>query len=331
MEIATSQSLSRIWRLALIGTFTAFAWIVLSLLAGFGSGNAQADDADDDGLLGAVTSVVDATTSEVTETVSTVTETVTETVDTVVTVAPSPVQEPVREVVKAVATVVAQAAKPAADTVSGGVVGSVATPVVEVVTQVPIVGEVVAQTGVDDAVTDLGETIDRTLGEVAEAATDAGTDLGLPPAGPLPGTPGVPGLPGLPSAPEIPVGGHPLPALDVAPPTASDGAGGVDAAAVGAASAHSAFLAAHEPRSAAAGGSMTSSAASVDARGPFAPAGGLCPPSALSSGPGGSGPGAWALVALGPLVALRAWVRRVGPEDEHAPPAPAAPTDVSPD
>jgi hypothetical protein len=99
VEIATS--LPRIWRLALVGAATAFAWIVISLLLGLGSGYAHADDGADDGkgLLGAVTSVVDKTTSTVTKTVSSVADTATEVVNMVVDVAPAPVQEPVREVV----------------------------------------------------------------------------------------------------------------------------------------------------------------------------------------------------------------------------------------
>ena len=48
-------------------------------------------------------------------------------------------------------------------------------------------------------------------------------------------------------------------------------------------------------------------------------------------GPGGAGPGAWVLVALGLVVAHRAWVRRAGFENDVAPPAPAMSTDVSPD
>jgi hypothetical protein len=48
-------------------------------------------------------------------------------------------------------------------------------------------------------------------------------------------------------------------------------------------------------------------------------------------GPGGAGPGAWVLVALGFVVAHRAWVRRSGLENDVAPAAPVLSTDVSPD
>jgi hypothetical protein len=326
VEIATSQSLSRIWRLALVGAATAFAWMILSLLFGLGSDHARADDADDNSLLGAVTSVVDQTAGAVTGTVSTVTTGVTEAVNTVVAVAPAPVQAPVRDAVKAVGSVVTTVTQPVSDAVSGGVVGTVTQPVVEVVTQVPIVGDVVSGVGLDDAADDLAGSVDDSLSELVGAVTDTGSAVGLPPSGP------VPGLPGLPTAPSIPVGGHPLPALDVALPA---DAGADDAVASGAArdaaSALSAFLAACEPRSATDAIVVRTAVSAADSRGSSTPAGVLCPPSALSSGPGGTGSGAWALVAFGPLVALRAWVRRAGPEDEHAPPAPAGSTDVSPD
>lgn len=72
------------------------------------------------------------------------------------------------------------------------------------------------------------------------------------------------------------------------------------------------------------------SSAAPAVSGPLGTAGGLRLPSA-SAGPGGAGPAAWALAALLPLAAHRAWVRRAGSEDEHAPPAPAGSTDVSPD
>lgn len=317
METASSQSLSRLWRLALVGAATAFAWMVLALVLGLGSGQAHADD--DDGLLGAVTSVVDKTASAVTDTVSTVTGDVAKTVDTVVAVAPVPAREPVRDAVKGVGAAVTTVTEPVARTVSNGTVGAVTEPVADAITTVPVVGDLVAATGLDDVLADLGETADRTVVDVIDAVTGAATELS-PPATP------APELPWLPGAPMIPVGGPPLPALDVVLPATP-----TVATAWGAASALSALVAANEHRSAAPATVLPASVTSLDLRGPLAPAGGLCPPSALSSGPGGAGSGAWALVALGPLVAHRAWVRRAGPEDDHAPPAPAGSTDVSPD
>lgn len=323
MEIATSQIVSRICRLALIGVATAFAWIVLTLLLGLGSGDAQAaDDSDGKSVLGAVTSVVDETADAVTGTVTKVADGVTETVDKVVNVAPAPVQQPVREVVKTVGTVVEKVAEPVAEVVSDEVVTKVTEPVVDVVKNVPVVGDVVTAIGADKAVEDLTDTVDGTLDELVGAIVDTGASIGEPSTG----TPALPPL--VPGIPVFPASGGATDAsgdnglLEPAPrPSVTAGF---------AASALPAFAVAFEPGSVSAA-SLTTASTSSDVRGTLSPAGGLCPPSALSSGPGGAGPGAWALVALGPLAALRAWRRRVGPEDEHAPPAPAGSTDVSPD
>ncbi|HEY6737784.1 MAG TPA: hypothetical protein VI076_02965 [Actinopolymorphaceae bacterium] len=330
MEIATSQ-LPRIWRLALIGAATAFAWIVLSLLLGLGFGSAHADEGDDDGagLLGAVTSAVDSTATTVTTAVTKTTSAVTEVVNTVVEVAPAPVQQPVREVVQAAGSTVNTVTKPVVEVVSTDVVGTVTAPVVEAVTQVPVVGGIVTGTGLDQAVSDLSDTIGELTGTVA----DTGSAIGQPPAG----TPELP--PVTPGIPVLPGGDHSDEPTGVDTPAASAASAprlGPDTAAtsaIGGAAASAQLLfsdGVHEgfatPATA-----VSSSSASPDARGPFTPAGELCPPTASSSGPGGAGPGAWALVAVGPLAALRAWGRRAGPEDDLAPPAPAGSTDVSPD
>ncbi|WP_307858556.1 hypothetical protein [Microbacterium flavescens] len=339
MEIATSQ-LPRIWRLALIGAATAFAWIVLSLLLGLGYGSAHAAEGYDDGkgLLGAVTSAVDRTAASVTSTVTKTTSTVTEVVNTVVDVAPAPVQQPVREVVKTVGTVVNTVAEPVVQVVSNDAVSTITKPVVEVVTQVPVVGGIVSGTGLDDAVGDLAETVDDTVDGVTGAVTDTGEAIGQPSTGGEPST-GTPELPPVsPGTPVLPgsgsTDGSPAPSTtDVSvttlPGLSADQIMTVDGG-WGAASALPFFEAAYEPGSAPSD-TVSPSTASSDARGHLTPAGALCPPNASSSGSGGAGPGAWALVALGPLAALRAWVRRAGPEDEHAPPAPAGSTDVSPD
>lgn len=318
MEIATSQSLSRIWRLALVGTATAFAWIVLSLLLGLGSGHAQATEGDDDkGLLGAVTSVVGNTASTVTNTVSSVTTGVTQVVNTVVAVAPAPVKQPVQQAVTTVGSAVTAVTKPVSDAASSGVVGTVTKPVVDLVTQVPVVGDVLTAVGADDALTDLGTTVDATLGGVSGAIVETGSSLGRPPVA------GGPELPGLPQIPALPVARGPVVALLGAGP--ADAA--PDARGFAAASALLGFPAAVAPTSAASAGGV----AAPGTGSPLSPARELCPPAATSSGPGGTGSGAWALVALGPLAALRAWGRRAGPEDDRVPSAPAGSTDVSPD
>ena len=333
MEIATSQ-LPRIWRLALIGAATAFAWIALSLLLGLGSGFAHADEGDDEGkgLLGAVTSAVDRTATTVTTTVTKTTSAVTEVVNTV-EVAPAPVQQPVQQVVQTVGTTVNTVTQPVVEVVSNDVVGTVTTPVVDVVTQVPVVGGIVTGTGLDQAVSDLGDTVDDTIGGLTGAVADTGSAIGQPPAG----TPALP-----PVTPENPVLPGPdlseQPADSDTPAASAPAAAGLgpDLAATfatggAAASARLLFSGRADEGFSAPTAAVSSSSASPDARGPLTPAGELCPPTASSSGPGGAGPGAWALVAVGPLAALRAWGRRAGPEDDLAPPAPAGSTDVSPD
>lgn len=330
VEIATSQ-LPRIVRLALIGAATAFAWIVVSLLLGLGLGQAHADETDDGGLLGGalggVTSVVDTTASTVTETVSSVTTGVPEALDPVVAVAPAPVQQPVNQVVQTVGTAVATVTQPVSDVASGGVVGGIAQPVVDIVTDVPVVGDVVTGVGLDDAVADLGGTVDDALGDLTGAVGETGQTIDEPPAGVIPSIPDLPLIPG--SGPSddsaTPALGTGLAGLALVETTGAFVTQFATAAAI-----RAAWGAASVALTAVTDGVVFVSSAVLAAGGAFTSSGGLCLPSA-SAGPGGAGPGAWALIALVPLAAHRAWVRRAGPEDELAPPAPTGSTDVSPD
>lgn len=332
MEIATSRQLPKVVRLALIGTGAAFAWIVLSFVLGLGASNANAAESDDDGLLGgalgAVTSLVDQTASTVTGTVSGVTSGVTGVVNSVVDVAPAPVQQPVSQVVQSVGAVVTAVTQPVSDVVSGGVVSGITQPVVDVVTQVPVVGGIVSGIGLDDAVTDLGETVDDTLGGVVDAVDETGATVGQPPVGaPLPGTPGLPGIPDLPLVPALPGltdAGQNL-AADAFTETVAD------AAAVTYAKPRSLSAAwSSDGAPAVVHSSVAPSAILPGTSGVPGNEAGLCLASS-SAGPGGAGPGAWAISALGPLDADRAWTHRAGPEDDHAPLAPVGSTDVSPD
>ncbi|WP_341995496.1 hypothetical protein MRBLWH7_002803 [Microbacterium sp. LWH7-1.2] len=326
MEIATSQ-LPRIVRLALIGVGTAFAWIVVSLVLGLGLGQAHADEADDSGALGgalgAATSMVDTTASTVTGTVSTVTTGAGGAVNTVVAATPAPAQQPVNQVVQTVGTVATTVTRPVTEVASGGVVSHIATPVVDLVTEVPVVGGIVSGTGVDDAVTDLGGTVDETLGGLVEAVDETGATIGQPPAT----GPGIPALPVIPRLTDL-LGSS----ADAAAPTAIALAARTDAAATLFSTTARAFghWAAASVSEAATRAVVVVSSAALVAGGLLGSAGALCL-SISSAGSGGAGPGAWALAALLPLAAHRAWVRRRGPEDEHAPPAPAGSTDVSPD
>lgn len=330
MEIATSQ-LPRIVRLALIGAGTAFAWIVVSLLLGLGLGQAHAGDTDGEGLLGgavdAVTTTVDATATTVTNTASTVVPGAVEAAGAVIAAAPAPVQQPVSQVAQAAVGVVTGVTRPVSDVVSGGAVSAVTQPVVDVVSEVPVVGGIVTGIGLDDAATDLGGTVDDTLGGLVGVVDDTGAAVGRPSTGGPGEGPLVPGLPGVPVLPT---------SFSDAAATAVESTASIATEAEASAT-HFSLAAALRNAWVAASHSLTAGVSAVIASsitlvtgGLAAIAGGLCLPS-FSAGPGGAGPGAWALAALVPLVVHRAWVRRAGPEDEHAPPAPAGSTDVSPD
>ncbi|MGK3951924.1 hypothetical protein ACLKM7_06300 [Microbacterium sp. I2] len=332
MEIATSRQLPKVVRVALIGVAATFAWIVLSFVLGLGASNANAAESDDGllgGALGAVTSLVDQTASTVTGTVSGVTSGVTGVVNSVVDVAPAPVQQPVSQVVQSVGAVVTAVTQPVSDVVAGGVVSGITQPVVDVVTQVPVVGGIVSGIGLDDAVTDLSETVDDTLGGVVDAVDETGATVGQPPVG-APGAPGTPGLPGIPDLPLVPA----LPGqTDAGQILAADALTQTvaDAAAVTYAKPRSLSAAwSSDGDPAVVHSSVAPSATLPGTSGVPGNGAGLCLASS-SAGPGGAGPGAWAISALGPLDADRAWTHRAGPEDDDAPPAPVGSTDVSPD
>jgi hypothetical protein len=315
VETATPQ-LRRLVRLALIGLGTAFAWVVIATLLGVNAGQAHADDSRDDGLLGAVTTLVDRTASGVSGAVSAVATGTTGAVESAVSVAPAAVQQPVREVAKTVGAIVTTVTEPASEVVSGGVVGGITTPVVDVVAGLPVVGAVVPALGLDDAVADLSGTVDGTLGAIVRVVDETGSTVGRPPATDEPADPSVPG-----QVDDVCLGsGDMVPAATAA----ADGQ---------AQSARGSFS-----RSSAAASFSTGVVAALGDTSVFttmpmsgAPAGGLCPPAASSTGPGGAGPGAWAFAALLPLAAHRAWVRHAGPEDDNLPAAPVGSTDVSPD
>lgn len=290
METATS--LSRICRLALIGLGAAFAGILLTLLMGIGATGAHAEEQDDErGLLGAVTSLVDATATTVTETVSVVGVGV---VDTVGAVAPPVVQQPVESAVSTAGDVIAPVTQPVIGTLDGGVVTAVVTPAVTLVSGVPLVGDLATGLGLTNALRDLGETLDATVGSTTDLVVGI-TDGAAAHLTPL--------LP-------------PVDAFFAAAPAAASTVAAATVTALVSSPVWAAIAAA--PAEAAA------SIASIFTAG-------LCLPSSANSAPAGAGSAAWALVAVGPLVAYRAWMRRAGLADDVAPPAPAQSTDVSPD
>lgn len=325
MEIATWRGLRVLARLALCGIVAAFAVMVLSLLLGSSTAHASDDDGDRSGLLGAVTNVLGGTADVVDTAVTDVTSVATTTVEKVVAVAPAPVQQPVAAVSEVVTTVTA----PVTEVASSGVVSAVTEPVVTAVTAVPVVGEVVTGLGADDLVTEVGQTVDRTLETVVDAVDEAGGAIGAPsppsPTEPIIPLPQVPLLPAPPTHDIDVEESHALagvPALTSPFAVAADRAGTVSP---------SASLPSFQTLAQTAPAATSAVAAPTDRSGSAPPLSGPCATATSSLGSSSAGSGAWALAALLPLVAHRAWVRRAGPKDDDAPPPPASSTDVSPD
>ncbi len=225
-------------------------------------------------------------------------------------VAPLPIAPVVETVVQAVAEVPA-----------GGLISPIADTAVEVVQAVPVVGGVASAIGVDDAVSSVGTSVDGVLQGTTGAVVGTVADV-VDTAGGIVTGPAVPPL----SGPD-----------DALTGTAS--IAGSDAAAnpvemlaraaflAGA----TAWLSLTSDLSAAISPSDGASASTWAVAGILSLIRSVVQADSFFMGPGGAGPGAWVLVALGLVVAHRAWVRRAGLENDVAPPAPAMTTDVSPD
>jgi hypothetical protein len=316
--------LSRLSKLLLAGIGVAFTWVLLSFALGFSAAQAQADD--DAGLLGAVSSTVDDTTSTVTDvvedttaatvqTVAPVVETVTPVVDPIVPVAP---------VVEAVEATVAPVVDTVADAAASGVVAPIVDSAVAVVDAVPVVGDVVSGLGADDALSSVGGSVDGVLQGTTGAAAGAVTDVVDVTTG---GTVTAPVLAPVTIVDDLLAGPGLTSRTDAAP----------------AASPFETVLRAAYMTGAAAWASLTSdSPAAVASADSAALAGGalgvtlallrsVLQADSVLTGSAGAGSGAWVLVALGFVVAYRAWMRRTGLENDTAPAAPAYSTDVSPD
>lgn len=329
------RPLSRAAQLAIGGVMIAFAWLLLSVVFGLGSGHAHAEDADQDGgvlssLTGAVGGTVGTVVDVAGDTVTTVVPVVQPVVETVTTVVP-----PATPVLEAVADTTAAVIEPVQEIASTGVVTEVVTPVVDLVSSVPVVGGVVTALGVDDAATSVAGTVD----DAASGLT--GTAGNTVPAVIVPGSSNPGG------------GGHaPGTVDDDAAPDVGGSASAdspVAAALVTAPTTALAPRAAFDPTVGLRALLLTGAAAvaSVDSAVSAATdalltedsgAGGLLqllrsvlPADSVFTGSGGAGPGAWVLVALVLVVAHRAWVRRNGLENDAPPAAPTFATDVSPD
>jgi hypothetical protein len=326
VDATHSHRLSRLSKLLLAGIGVAFTWVLLSFALGFSAAQAHADDGG--GLLGAVSSTVDDTTSTVTgvveETTSATAQTVTPTVETVTPVVDPIV--PVAPVVEAVEATVAPVVDTVADAAASGVVAPIVDSAVAVVGAVPVVGDVVSSLGADDAVSSVGSSVDGVLQGTTGAAAGAVTDV-------VDSTTG-----GTVTAPVV----GPVTIVDelLIDPALTTRA---DAVTAPAANPFETVLRAAYMTGAAAWASLTSdspaAAASADSAALTGGALGVTlallrsvlQADSVLTGSAGAGPGAWVLVALGFVVAYRAWMRRTGLENDTAPPAPAYSTDVSPD
>lgn len=320
MDTADSQHLSRISKMLLAGTGVAFAWVLLSFALGFSTSQAHAEE--DPGLLGAVASTVDGTTSAVTDVVDGTTSAVVQTVTPVVeAVTAAPPVAPAAPVVEAVQATVAPVLNTVTEVTDSGV-APIVDSAVGVVGAVPVVGGVVDALGAGDALSSVGTSVDGVLQgttgaviggvtEVVETATGNAANPVVPP---------VSGLTDLLTG----SAGTAVTRTDVVNPLET--------------LARAAYL-----TGAAAWLSLTSDLPAVlsspdsatvsggELGGALALLRSVLQADSVLSGSAGAGPGAWVLVALGFVVAYRAWMRRTDLENDVAPPAPAYSTDVSPD
>ena len=297
------------------------------------------------------TQPVSKTVAPVTSTVAPVTQTVGQTVAPVAkTVAPvvatvgqtvAPISDPVLATVAPVVGTVADSASsfPVApvvtsvvDTVGGtpqnGVVTPILNPTLGVVETVPVVGGVVTDLGLDTAASGAGSSVDGVLQggatvvvRTASGAIDkSGRIVTVAPVSPLTGVPAVgAALHGAPAA------------TTASALRAAAGSPWETLARAAFLSGAAAWHALTSDLSAALTSPDTAFVSSWAATGIFALLRSVAQADSSLVGPGGAGPGAWVLVALGLVVAYRAWVRRTGLENDVAPAAPVLSTDVSPD
>lgn len=301
--------------MALVAAGLASAWVLLTLVLGFGSSDARAEDGDDGGALGGLlSSAVDVTTGVVSDAATHGVGSATAVVGTAVqsVTVPAPVAAVAAPLVETASTVVVGASNVVASAAATGLVGPVGDAVTVLVVQTPIVGDVAHAVGVDAAIGSLGHGLDATVEGVATGLGGAGAAIQPP----EPVSSAIPGavLPGAGAVQSI---ASQLAAGTLETPAETARESGPVPPGWASAAASAVPVASRIVLSAAAAA--------------FLPLGLGAPADAAFAGPGGSGPGAWGLLAFGPLVAYRAWVRRRGPDDERAPAAPPFATDVSPD
>jgi len=331
VDTAHSQHLSRLSRLLLAAVGVTFAWVLLSLaLAG---SQAYADETEGGSPLGAVGAVVGGTTDVVAGTAGAATDVVGDTAAAAIhIVAPvlAPVVEQVADaapIVAPVIEVVGAGAWAVTELTGRGVVAPIVDPTLDLVGGVPVVGSLVSALGLDSAVSTGAATVDGILHQAATGLIGSVSEVITP--NDSTGDPGATGT--VPTSPADPRGGAgeaPAPASLVATAASVTPFEALTRAAfiTGVASWLSFTSEPFASASASAGTFVDGEAAGI-----FDLLYSVLQVDSVLIGPGGAGPGAWVLVALGLVVAHRAWVRRAGLENDAAPPAPVLSTDVSPD
>ncbi|HYI50868.1 MAG TPA: hypothetical protein VEX42_04805 [Microbacterium sp.] len=336
MDTADSQHLSRLSKLLLAGIGAAFAWVLISFALGLAASQAHA--AEDPGLLGAVTSTVDDTTSVVTDVVAHTAAAVVPTVEPVVqTVAPvvqtvAPVVQtivpvvPVAPVIEVVEAAVAPVLTAVADVTESAAVAPIVDSTVAIVGSVPVVGDLATELGVDSAASSLGSSIDGVLqgaeGAFGGTVTDVVDSTGS--------TVTVRATPTVTGPEDVRAGTASLGAVTGAQSDAAAGPLEVLSRAaflVGT----TAWLTITSDHLAAPSSTDSAFVSGGAGTGVLSLIRSVIQADSVLIGPGGAGPGAWVLIALGFVVAYRAWVRRSGLENDIAPPAPVLSTDISPD
>ena len=322
MDTADSQHLSRISKMLLAGTGVAFAWVLLSFALGFSASQAHAEE--DPGLLGTVAGTVADTTTAVTDvvddTTTVVTQTVTPVVQAVTSAAPALPVAPVVEVVEATAPVL----NTVTEVTDSGVVAPIVDSALGVVGAVPVVGGVVDELGADDALSSVGTSVDSVLQGTTSAVVTGATDV----VDTATGNTTSPVVPPVSAVSDLLAGsvviGTSVTRTDAVNPLET-----LARAAYLTGAAARLTLTSELPAALSSPDSATVSGGELG--GALALLRSVLQADSVLSGSAGAGPGAWVLVALGFVVAYRAWVRRTDLENDVAPPAPAYSTDVSPD
>lgn len=322
MDTADSQHLSRISKMLLAGTGVAFAWVLLSFALGFSASQAHAEE--DPGLLGTVAGTVADTTTAVTDvvddTTTVVTQTVTPVVQAVTSAAPALPVAPVVEVVEATAPVL----NTVTEVTDSGVVAPIVDSALGVVGAVPVVGGVVDELGADDALSSVGTSVDSVLQGTTSAVVTGATDV----VDTATGNTTSPVVPPVSAVSDL-LAGSVVIGTSV---TRTDAVNPLETLARAAyLTGAAAWLTLTSELPAALSSPDSATVSGGELGGALALLRSVLQADSVLSGSAGAGPGAWVLVALGFVVAYRAWVRRTDLENDVAPPAPAYSTDVSPD